>query len=639
MDRTTGHLQTMGNMLLQGRTLDHADIVIIGNGIAGLTAALEARRLSPDKRIVLMTDQVHPTIHTPALKQFMVGKIAREQLLAYPAGTERAERIHVVTTHVEEIHARSKYVTLMGGYGFGYGSLLIATGSAPVGLPENLPGRDFDGVLTLHRLQDYLNLRRRLSEVYEAVVIGSGAHAIETVMGLVHYGVHVHWMIRGETVLSRMLDETASTLILSRMRRAGVSIYTNTQVLGVVGRIGCVAGVITGQQQMIPCQLVLACTGTQAVSTLAQRCTLPLECGRGIKVDNTLRTSVPDIYAAGDVAALQDPLTGQYETRALWYAAVTQGRAVATSMVGSDPNAPQQRFGVSWHATQLGDFSMLTVGNPLLTDAHDTRIELHTDTSGNGYRRLVLLGDRLIGYLSLGQTQPDSLAIKRIIDEGHAVSGIMKGLLKGTFDARSYLSKQQGRAVQTMLTTRRLPALNSPVVTGSERMATRPVAIPSSNAFIHTKRDTTGGLKSVRKQTKQTDPLAPLEPQELTQHMERQEKQETGRRETGPLQQFEEEEIAPFTGKLSTSVHAPADQSASSPRHQQSGVGRIIDSTLIPVVPVQAHRTRSGKLWSYMPAEQSVQQQQQKQKADKPDNHSGKQGLWAYSDYEDRSGR
>src|SRR5258708_7181332 len=114
--------------------LDRADIVVVGNGIAGLTAAIEARRMAPDKRIVMITDQIHPTINTPALKQFAIAKLTREQLLAYPSGTEREERIHIVTARVEEIHANSKYVALNGNRGFGYNSLLIATGSKPSGM-------------------------------------------------------------------------------------------------------------------------------------------------------------------------------------------------------------------------------------------------------------------------------------------------------------------------------------------------------------------------------------------------------------------------------------------------------------------------------------------------------------------------
>src|SRR5260370_42203927 len=121
---------------------ESADIVVVGNGIAGLTAAVEARRLSPTAQIAIITEQTHPTINTPALKQFAIGKLTQEQLLAYPTGTERAQRIHVMNARVESIHAQGKYVCLNGGYGFGYGSLLIANGSTTNVLHTNLPGRE-----------------------------------------------------------------------------------------------------------------------------------------------------------------------------------------------------------------------------------------------------------------------------------------------------------------------------------------------------------------------------------------------------------------------------------------------------------------------------------------------------------------
>jgi NADPH-dependent 2,4-dienoyl-CoA reductase/sulfur reductase-like enzyme len=435
------------------QSIDSADIVIVGNGIAGQTAAIEARRLAPDKRIVMITEQGHPTINTPALKQFVIGKVAREQLLAYPAGTERAQRIHVINARVEEIRAGGKYVCLTGGRGFGYESLLIATGSTAKGLPAKLPGRNFEGVITLHRLSDYLDLRRRLSEVDEAVVIGGGLHAIETVMSLLYWGIGVHWLIRSETFLPRLFDRFASDMVLERIQRAGAKLYTETEALGIVGRVGAVAGVITSQNQFLPCQLVLVCTGTTPVTTLAKDCDLPMKCQHGIHVNNQLCTSVPDIYAAGDVAALQDPQTEEYAPRAQWYAAVLQGRRAAVAMTGSAQL--EEGFGVPWHATRVGELSMLTVGSPL--QGHDAATTLK-DSNRGSYRRLSIVDDRLVGYLSLGPTQPDGLAIKRLIDEGLSIRDIKKVLLKGEFDARKYFSRQRTYAAQSMLNTGKLPS-------------------------------------------------------------------------------------------------------------------------------------------------------------------------------------
>jgi len=431
--------------------LDSADMVIVGNGIAGLTAAVEARRLAPEKSVVIMTSQSHPTINTPALKQFAIGKVTREQLLAYPAGTERTQRIHVVHAHVEEIRAQEKYLRLASGQCFGYGQLLLATGSHPTGLPHDLPGQDFDGVMTLHRLHDYLDLRRRLNEVEEAVVVGGGSHAIETVMGLLYWGITVHWLIRSETLLPRTLDRTASEMVLEGVRRAGAKIMTGTEVAGIVGRVGAVAGVVTTRQQLIPCQLVLVCTGTAPVMSLADQCDLPIKHQQGIQVDDFLRTSVRDIYAAGDVAALRDPLTGKYGPRAQWYAAVSQARTAAAVMTG---NGEPEAFGVPWHATRLGDISMVSVGDPLAKSGQSAPL---TSQRKGSYRRISLVDDRLVGYLSLGPAQPDSLAIKRIIDEGHSVREITRDLLRGEFDAHKYFSGKRNYVVKRMLTTGQPP--------------------------------------------------------------------------------------------------------------------------------------------------------------------------------------
>ena len=397
-----------------------------------------------------MTDQPHPTINTPALKQFSMNKLKREQLLAYPPGTEQSLNIHVVYAHVEKIHAESKYLELAGNRAFGYGQLLIATGSQPVGLPVETPGQTFDGVITLHRLKDYLDLQRRLPAVSDAVVVGGGIHANEVVMSLLHWGIRVHWLIRGTKFLPDVLDDTASEIVLAKVRRAGAIIHTETEVTAIVGRIAAVAGVITNAGEMILSQLVVSCTGTCPAEGLAAQCTKPMIFDNGILVDGQLRTSVQDIYAAGDVAALLDPQTDEYKTRGQWYSAVTQGRVAGAAMVGHSEVVIEELFGVPWHATRLGKLSMLTVGDPLGL-ATNKQVVFHTDLSGGSYRRLATVEDRLVGYLSLGITQPDGLSIKRFIDEGLSVPDVLKPLLKGKFDAHGYLTRTRTSTAKDMV--------------------------------------------------------------------------------------------------------------------------------------------------------------------------------------------
>lgn len=403
-----------------------------------------------------MTDQPHPTINTPALKQFAIDKLKSSQLQAYPQGIEKSLNISVVNARVEQIHAEHKYLSLAGNRAFGYGKLLIATGSTPNRLPLNISGRNLDGVMVLHRLKDYQDLRRRLPKVGDAVVVGGGTHAIDTVVALLHWGIRVYWLIRGKTFLSGTLDETASEMVLDKVRRAGAIIYTETEVASVAGEFGAVTGAVTNTDETIPCQLFLCCTGTSPAQALAQSCSSPMMFKNGILVDSHLRTSVPDIYAAGDVAALPNLRTGDYETRGQWFSAVTQGKITGAVMAGHSAFVPEL-FGAPWLATHLGKLSMLTVGDPIGTHTGE-RTAIFTDTSGGGYRRLAVVDDRLVGYLSIGAARPDGLSIKRFIDEGLSIQGLLKPLLKGKFDAHRYLTHAK---VRNTIGTRPLPAVEA----------------------------------------------------------------------------------------------------------------------------------------------------------------------------------
>src|SRR5260370_35792833 len=100
-----------------------------------------------------------------------------------------------------------------------------------------------------------MDLRRRLSEVDDAVVIGGGAHAIETVTSLLYLGIRTHWLLRKKTCLSRVLDQRASDLLLKHIQQAGARVYSETEILGIAGNVGAGAGLVSEQHPMLPCPL------------------------------------------------------------------------------------------------------------------------------------------------------------------------------------------------------------------------------------------------------------------------------------------------------------------------------------------------------------------------------------------------
>ena len=431
--------------------MDRADLVVIGNGISGCIAAMETRHYAPDARILMITEQNHPTINTPALKQFGAGRLELEQLLAYSAGAQQQLRIGMIHQRAVALEPSSHRVRLADGRAIQYRSLLLATGATATQLPAETPGRDFDGVVTLHTLSDYLDLRRRLPGISSAVVIGGGYHAAETAMLLRHHRLNVTWLIRGRGLLPRQLDSAASDLLLRQVRRHGVDIRLETEVAGIVGRMGVAVGVITTDNTFTPCELVVTAIGAQPDITLAQHTPIEAKSGHGMRVNARLQTSARDIYAVGAVAAVLDSQTGQYDARGQWYFAVQQGRLAAAAIAGA-PSAEGTAMGAVgnfWHATQFDKLHVLVAGAPMLSDREHPANEVLTNGSGAFYRRLVVRHGHLVGFLAMGATLPPGLSVKRLIDERINIEEIKHKLLSEDFDVRSFFTQRHLHALAT----------------------------------------------------------------------------------------------------------------------------------------------------------------------------------------------
>ncbi|MBN1579523.1 MAG: FAD-dependent oxidoreductase, partial [Anaerolineae bacterium] len=275
-----------------------------------------------------------------------------------------------------------------------------------------------------------LRLARRAKN---AVVTGGGITALEMVEGLRAQQAHVHYVMRGDRFWRGVLDETESHLVESRLTKEGITIHTHTEVRQILGRRDWrgrrrVTEVETQDGKHIPCQVVGIAIGVRPCLDLVAG--TGIETDRGILVNERLETSMPGIYAAGDVAQVYDPTTGQMQLDVLWPVAVAQGRVAGANMAAM-PTIYHR--GVPLNVTRLAGllFTLIgavgTRGTPdpdLLTisrgDSEVWRGIPNTlvvyDQHESNRQRLMLKDNRLVGAIIIGDQSFSSIVYRLIQD-------------------------------------------------------------------------------------------------------------------------------------------------------------------------------------------------------------------------------
>lgn len=308
--------------------------VIVGSGAAGIAAAENIRRCDPGAELHLVTSDPHGYYSRPGLAYYLNGDIPREQLSPYPASHWRDLGIRWHTALAERLDPAAHCLHLTGGQELAYDRLLLATGAEAI-LPD-VPGISLHGVVRLDSLDDADKIIRLARRGRSAVVTGGGITALELVEGLAARGMKVHYLLRGERYWSAVLDPMESRLVEERLKHDGILIHYNTRLIEVQGRGGAVtAALVTNgsQERLIPCSLVAAAIGVRPRAKLAREAGLWTE--KGIRVDEQLRTSHADVFAAGDVAEVRDPISGEYLLDSLWGPALEMGAAAGANMAGA----------------------------------------------------------------------------------------------------------------------------------------------------------------------------------------------------------------------------------------------------------------------------------------------------------------
>ena len=409
--------------------------VIIGNGIAGVTAAETLRAASPEAAIVVIADDTLPMYYRPALKDYLAGRVGEEKLRARPASFYQDQQLFYLPERVVGLNPQQHLIQLHSGRHIPYKRLLLATGAQPRRL--FCPGHQLSGVTTLRSTADYRALLAQLPNIQHIVVVGGGTLALETVESLRQREHEVTHVLRDATLWPAVLDATASDLVLQQEMHDGVTVYLNQGIAEITGEQGRVKGVVTTGGTHNACQMLITAIGIDP--NLDFIIDSGIACGRGVRVDPRMRTNLLDIYAAGDVVETIDPRTGRARVIGQWYPAVQQGRAAAYSMLDLLDARHSFEASIFYHATFLYGLDCAAIGFTTLQGPHFQ--DIVAEPQPRRYRKVTLYNGVPIGMLAIGERR-QALAFKRAIDYGVSLAAVAPALFDDGFSLNDWLDGQ-----------------------------------------------------------------------------------------------------------------------------------------------------------------------------------------------------
>jgi nitrite reductase (NADH) large subunit len=350
--------------------------VIIGNGVAGITAAAELADREAGG-IEVYAAEPYPYYFRPQLPRFLGGEISQDRLIARPPSwyDEKGITVHL-DAPVVRLQPDQKRIVLEDGSEVAYDRLLLAIGGLSFVPP--IDGTDKEGVFTLRTLEDALAIKSYAPQCERAVVIGGGLLGLESARGLQGLGLSVTALEFFPRLLPRQLDEEGAAVFRQMVEDLdiGVAVGANTQA--ILGD-GAVERVVLQDGREFPAQLVLVATGMRCNAGLAAEAGLDVE--RGVVVDDHLRTSAPDVYAAGDVASFHGRSWGIIPQ------AREQAVVAAANMAGAD--MVYQEI-VPSTTLRIAGIHMTSCGREPSSEDEGWTVYREADPTGGVYKKLAL---------------------------------------------------------------------------------------------------------------------------------------------------------------------------------------------------------------------------------------------------------
>ncbi len=305
-------------------------IAIIGNGVAGITAARFIRKLS-DHEITVISAETDYFFSRTALMYIYMGHMRYKDTMPYEPWFWEKNRINLKRAWVESVDFDNKKLLLKDDEPVSYDKLLIASGSNYNKF--GWPGQDLEGVGGMYSYQDLEKIEKYSEGLERAVIVGGGLIGIELSEMFHTRDIPVTFLVREESFWNIVLPEEESDLVNREIRAHHIDLRLSTELKEIVDDgSGKACAVITDKGERIDCGFVGLTAGVHPHTGFLKDSSLEMQ--KGILVNEYLETNIPDVYAAGDCMQVKDPLSGRRPIEAVWYVGRIAGETVAYNMCG-----------------------------------------------------------------------------------------------------------------------------------------------------------------------------------------------------------------------------------------------------------------------------------------------------------------
>ncbi|WP_242971872.1 FAD-dependent oxidoreductase [Haloimpatiens massiliensis] len=387
------------------------NILIIGNGIAGISAAKSIRQRNKNCKVTIISDEKYITYYRPQLTGLIGNSIENDKLYLYDEQWYKDNNINLkLNTKVNSINTESHSLTLESGEDLTYDKLILANGSSSFIPP--IPGNDKKGTFTLRNLKDLMDIKNyiKMNSCKKVSIIGGGLLGLEAAESFQKQGLKVNILERSPRLLTRQLDDKGSKLFEYIVESSGINVLKNANAEEVLGDTN-VTGLKLSSGKILDTDLVLFSVGITPNINLFKNTTL--EMNRGVVVNDQMKTNIKDMYACGDIAELNGLVFGT------WTSAEQMGTTAGANCLGD--NLIFKNF-VSSTMLQALNTTVFSCGN--VTEDETVSTVVLNNSISKIYKKLFFKDEKIVGCILIGDSSK-SINIINYIKEERKINDII----------------------------------------------------------------------------------------------------------------------------------------------------------------------------------------------------------------------